>query len=92
MSAQPGNLVEVQTSRQPLSSLVSEVDRLVERFVPVSKACELIGLSRASYYRLKAKTPVSDNDGGSTNSEAGQNQQIQADSSTCLPDQSNGGK
>jgi len=60
------------------------VEELVLIGVPVAGACRRIGLDRTTYYRIKKNAPVSDNDGGSTNPEAGQNQQIHVDSTASV--------
>ncbi len=67
------------------------VEELVLIGVPVAGACRRIGLDRTTYYRIKKNAPVSDNDGGSTVSEAGPQSQTQAES-TRLPDAEGNGK
>lgn len=87
MATASENLAIGPSRSERLRLLLAEVDRLVGIGVPVARACRDVGLIRATYYRLKNENaPVSDNDGGSTNPEAGTNQQIQCDSSTSLPD------
>lgn len=60
--------------------------------VPVRKACRRFGIGHDSYYRFlrEKETPPSADTltGGSTNPEAGPHQQMQADDTTRLPDQS----
>lgn len=59
---------------------------LVEIGVTVRRACRTAGIGHDTYYRLIKEARDSDKCAGLTNPEAGTNQQIQCDSSTCLPD------